>query len=123
MKYIRTKDGKIFTVVKKIDKTKYNRSFKYLYLIKEVEKINNSSNIIVDVNVVKEANIIKDLIEIGDLVVYYSTNSKRYEYIYIHNEDELFAIKHLPINNLFIKVGNDFVLAASAKDKGELELL
>lgn len=74
-------------------------------------------------NVLNKADNIKDLIEIGDLVAYYNTNSKRYEYTYIHNEDELFAIKHLPINNLFMKVGDNFVLVASAKDKEELEVL
>lgn len=61
MKYIRTKNGEVFTVVEKIDKTRFNRSFKYLYLIKEVEKIDNSSNIIVDVNVVGEADTIEEL--------------------------------------------------------------
>lgn len=61
MKYIRTKSGQLFTVAEKIDKTEFNHSFKYLYRIKEIEKIDNGSNIIVDVNVVKEADTIEEL--------------------------------------------------------------
>lgn len=80
------------------------------------------------IETVKYADTIEELIMVDDLIVWYNSISKRNEYSYIHNEDELFYINHYPtgrlfIKQLFIKVGNDFRLVAKANKKGELELL
>lgn len=74
-------------------------------------------------DIIKQADTIKELITIGDLIVWYNASSKRDEYFYIHNEDELFAVKHYPIKQIFIKVNNDFRLVVEKNDRGVLELL
>lgn len=76
-------------------------------------------------NAAKEADTIEDLIVVGDLVVWYNASSKRDEYFYIHDKDELFVAKHYPIKQVFTQTngGREFKLVITANDKGELELL
>lgn len=135
MKYIRTKDGKIFTVVEKIDKTKFNRSFKYLYRVKEIEKINDGCDIIVDVNVVGEADTIEELCDgfyldddtlmlierfyhywaMGDN---FSNDHDGYYTMYRKDFEEEGASFYG-----FIKTDKGLIYVAKMNDKGELELL
>lgn len=86
MKYVRTKKGYIA-------KGNYEIGEILLYLDGE-EKI-TKENI---------ADTLEELIMIGDLVVWYNSSSKRDEYFYIHNEDELFAAKHYPIKQVFLSI-------------------
>lgn len=117
MKYIRTKSGQLFTVVEKIDKTKFNHSFKYLYRIKEIEKIDNGSNIVVDVNVIKEADTIEELID---------------EYVAIKDNGKPFVIKKYEIySNLqlgftiygSIWVNSNLITVAKMNEIGDLCLI
>lgn len=71
-------------------------------------------------DIVKQSDTIEELIMVGDLVVWYNSSSQREEYLYIHNEDELFAAIHYTVKQLFIKVGENFNLVAKENEKGEL---
>ena len=95
---------------------------------KELLVIVESSNYETEDNygtIISQADTIEDLIMVGDLVVWYNASSKRDEYFYIHDKDELFVAKHYPIKQVFTQtnVGREFKLVITANDKGELELL
>lgn len=66
----------------------------------------------------KQAETVEELIQVGDLIEWYSHSSKRPEYLYIQNDDELFAAQHYSVTKVFGKVGQDFKLFIF-KDQGE----
>ena len=105
--YVRTEEGRLFNLdnYTKDSQGWYYHNVTTEYCFCEGEITNQSNNV-------------EELIRIGDLIEWYSSNSKRHEYLYIQNNDELFAAQYYPVTKVFAKIGLDFKLIAS-KDKGE----
>ena len=118
MRYIRTKDGLIFTVVETIDKSKWNHSYKYLYRIKEIERSSSRGSIIVDTNVVEQADTIEELCD--EFVLQGTTKlGTRFDTL---NEAKTYKAD---CDTLYGAIWTDkgLIYVAKMNDKGELELL
>lgn len=102
MSYIRTKKENLIRKVEFVEGDKYYVD-KALYVPKNV--------------IALEGNKVEDLIRIGDLIVWFCTSSKRFEYSYIHDNNELYAARMYPVVEIYSKDRNNFKLVAANKYK------